>query len=184
MAIDTIDLELAGSCVDDGGSAIGMPQLCDAWFANQIFWLIVALVAIFLILTRIALPRISAVLAERSGTISNDLAAAEDLRRQATEAEAAYEQALSDARAEAQRISGEARAAIKADLDAAIAVADEKIGAKAAESEKQISEIRAGAAASVAQVARDVASEIVTALGGKADAATVNAAVDARVKGN
>lgn len=184
MATEPIDLELAGVCVNNLGNAIGMPQLCDAWFANQIFWLIVALVSIFLILTRIALPRVSAVLAERSGTISNDLAAAEDLKRQASEAEVAYEQALSDARAEAQRISGEARASIKADLDAAIAVADEKIGAKAVESEKQINEIRAGAAASVAEVARDVAAEIVKALGGNADTATVNAAVDARVKGN
>lgn len=184
MATEPYQQDLAGECVNNLGNAIGMPQLCDAWFANQIFWLIVALIAIFLILTKIALPRVSAVLAERSGTISNDLAAAEDLKLQAAEAETAYEKALNDARAEAQRISGEARAAIKADLDAAIAVADEKIAAKAAESEKAISEIRAGAADSVAQVARDVAAEIVKALGGKADAATVNAAVDARVKGN
>lgn len=173
----------ATACVLDG-SAVGMPQLCVDWFGNQIFWLVVAIVAIYLILTKIALPRISAVLAERSGTISNDLAAAEDLKRQAVEAEAAYEKALADARSEAQRISDEARAAIKQDLDAAIAKADEKIAAKSAESEKAISEIRAGASASVAEVARDVAGEIVKALGGKADAATVQAAVDARVKGN
>lgn len=181
---EPIELELAGECVNTLGSAIGMPQLCDAWFGNQIFWLIVTLVAIYLILTKIALPRISAVLAERSGTISNDLAAAEDLKRQAVEAEVAYEKALADARSEAQRISDEARAAIKADLDAAIAKADEKIAAKSAESEKAITDIRANAATTVAEVARDVVGDIVKALGGKADAATVNAAVDARVKGN
>ncbi|WP_179378876.1 F0F1 ATP synthase subunit B' [Jannaschia marina] len=181
---EPIEQELAGECVNSIGNAIGMPQLCDAWFGNQIFWLIVTLVVIYLVLTKIALPRISAVLAERSGTISNDLAAAEDLKRQAVEAEAAYEKALADARSEAQRISEEARASIKSDLDAAIARADEKIAAKSAESEKQIAEIRAGAMTSVAEVARDVAGEIVKALGGKADASAVNAAVDARVKGN
>lgn len=184
MALEPIEQELAGECVNAFGNAIGMPQLCDAWFGNQIFWLLVTLVAIYLILTKIALPRLSAVLAERSGTISNDLAAAEDLKRQAVDAEAAYDKALADARAEAQRISDATRADIKADLDAAIAKADEKIAAKSAESEKAIAEIREGAAASVAEVARDVAAEIVKALGGKADAATVNAAVDARVKGN
>lgn len=184
MATTPIEQEIAGECVNTLGNAIGMPQLCDVWFGNQIFWLLVTLVAIYLILTKIALPRLSAVLAERSGTISNDLAAAEDLKRQAVEAEAAYEKALADARVEAQRISDEARAAIKSDLDAAIAKADEKIAAKSAESEKAINEIRAGSAASVAEVARDVAAEIVKALGGKADAATVNAAVDSRVKGN
>ena len=184
MATEPIDLELAGLCVDGGGFAIGMPQLCTEWFGNQIFWLLVALVAIYFVLTKIALPRVGAVLAERAGTISNDLAAAEDLNRQAVDAEAGYDKALADARAEAQRISGEARAAIKADLDAAIAKADEKIAAKTAESEKQIGEIRDGAVASVSEVARDVAGEIVVALGGSADAAAIDSAVDARMKGN
>ncbi|UWQ18848.1 F0F1 ATP synthase subunit B' [Jannaschia sp. M317] len=184
MATEPIDLEVAGACVNSVGSAIGMPQLCDAWFGNQIFWLLVALAAIYFVLTKIALPRVSAVLAERSGTISNDLAAAEDLKRQAVKAEETYNQALADARAEAQRISAEARAAIQADLAAAIAKADEQIAAKTAESEAQIAEIRDGQAATVAEVARDVAAEIVTALGGAADQAAIDAAVDARVKGN
>ena len=184
MATEPITEELAGECVNAAGSAIGMPQLCDAWFGNQIFWLVVALVAIFLILTKIALPRVSAVLAERSGTISNDLAAAEDFKRQAVAAEETYNKALADARAEAQRIGNETRAAIKADLDAAIAKADEKIAAKSAESEKQIAEIRAGAMESVSEVARDVAAAIVEALGGKADASAIQSAVTARVKGN
>lgn len=181
---DPIDLEAAGICVNSLGNAIGMPQLCDSWFSNQIFWLILTLLAIFFILTKIVLPRMSAVLAERSGTISNDLAAAEDLKRQATDAEAAYDKALADARAEAQRISGEARAAIQKDLDAAIAKADAQIAERTAESEAQIAGIREGAAASVAEVARDVAGEIVRALGGTPDQATIDAAVDARVKGN
>ncbi|CUH40119.1 F-type ATPase subunit b' [Jannaschia seosinensis] len=180
--MEPIELEAAGMCVDSYGFAVGMPQLCADWFGNQIFWLLLALISIYLILTRLALPRMTAVLAERSGTISNDLAAAEDLRRQANEADAAYNKALSDARAEAQRISGEARDAIRADLDAAIAKADEKIAAKSAESEAQIAEIRAGAAASVAEVARDVTGDIVAALGGKVDQTKIDAAVDARVK--
>jgi F-type H+-transporting ATPase subunit b len=171
-------LELAGLCVDGAGNAIGMPQLCTEWFPNLVFWLLVALVATYFVLTRMALPRLGAVLAERSGTISNDLAAAEDLKRQAEASEAAYEKALADARAEAQRISGEARAAIQADLDAAIAKADERIGARTAEAEAQIADIRAGAAQSVAEVARDVAGEIVGALGAKAEQADIDAAVD------
>ncbi|MEM9796897.1 MAG: F0F1 ATP synthase subunit B' [Pseudomonadota bacterium] len=176
--------ETATACVNNLGYAIGMPQLCDDWFANQIFWLLVALVAIFLILTRVALPRMAAVLAERSGTISNDLAAAEDLRNQAAEAEAAYEKALADARAEAQRISQEAREAIRGDLDAAIAEADAKIAERTAESETQIAEIRDGAAQSVEVVAKDVAAEIVSALGGTVDQGAIDSAVDTRVKGN
>jgi F-type H+-transporting ATPase subunit b len=171
----------AADAAHGGGSA--MPQLDFSTFSNQIFWLVVTLVVIYLILSRVALPRIAAVLAERQGTITNDIAAAEDLKAKAVEAENAYNKALADARAEAQRIAAEARAEIQADLDDAIAKADADIAAKAAESEKAIAEIKAGALESVQAVAGDTAAEIVAALGGKADADAIAAAVAERMKG-
>lgn len=165
-------------------AAPGMPQLDFSTFPNQIFWLVVTLVVIYLVLSRIALPRISAVLAERQGTITNDLAAAEDLKRQATEAEEAYNKALADARAEAQEIIAATRAEIQAELDEATAHADAEIAAKASESEARIGEIRAGALQSVEEVARDTAVEIVGALSsGAADASAVEAAVAERMRG-
>lgn len=164
-------------------AAPGMPQLDFSTWGNQIFWLVLALIAIYLILSRVALPRIGAVLAERSGTITNDLAAAEGLKAKALEAEEVYTKALADARAEAQRIVEEAKAEIKSDLDVAIAKADAEIAAKAAESEKAIADIRASALENVTSVAQDTAAEIVTAMGGKADAKAITAAVADRVKG-
>ncbi|MEP4196577.1 MAG: F0F1 ATP synthase subunit B' [Aliishimia sp.] len=161
----------------------GMPQLDVSTFGNQIFWLIVALVAIYLVLSRIALPRIAAILAERQGTITNAIAAAEDLKAKALQAEEAYNKALADARSEAQAIAVQTRAVIQADLDDAIAKADAEIGAKTAESEAAIAEIRAGAMDSVKEVAKDTAKEIVAAMGGKADAKTVTAAISAQMKG-
>lgn len=165
------------------GSAPGMPQLDFSHWGNQIFWLVITLVVIYLVLSKVALPRIAAILAERQGTITNDIAAAEDLKVKAQEAEAAYDKALLDARSEAHRIVAEAKVEIQKDLDAAIAKADAEISAKAAESEKAIGEIRAGAAEAVQQVARDTAQEIVAAMGGTADAGAVTAAVDSRLKG-
>ncbi len=163
----------------------GMPQLDFGTFPNQIFWLIVALVAIYFILSRVALPRIAAVLAERQGTLTNDLAAAEDLKRQAVEAEEAYNKALADARTEAHKIADEARAEIQAELNDAIAKADAEIAAKAAESEARIAEIQAGAMDSVEEVARDVAADIVGAVapGQKIDADALAQAVSNRVRG-
>lgn len=178
-----ISLEEAGTCVDASGSAIGMPQLCFDWFPNQMFWLVVTLVVIFLVLSRVALPEIGGILAERAGTITNDIAAAEDLKAKAVEAEEAYNKALADARSEAQRIVAEAKAEIQADLDVAIARADDEISEKSAESEQAIAEIRAGALDSVKEVAADTAKEIVAVMGGQADAKAITAAVTARTKG-
>jgi len=161
----------------------GMPQLDFSTFGNQIFWLVVTLVVIYLILSRVALPRIAGVLAERSGTISNDLAAAEELKANAVAAEEAYNQALSDARAEAAKIVASTKADMKAELDAAIAKADAEISQKTAESEKVISEIRATALESVEEVAKSTAMALVSALGGKEDAKTIDAAVSNEMKG-
>lgn len=183
MATETKGTEAVSSCLDAGGSALGMPQLCFDWWGNQIFWLVITLLVIFFVLSRIALPRIASVLAERQGTITNDIAAAEDLKRKAEEAEAAYEKALADARAEAQSIAAKTRDEIKADLADAMAKADAEISAKAAESEKAIAEIRASAMSNVEVVAKDTAEAIVAALGGKSDAAAVAAAVSNRMKG-
>ncbi len=175
--------QAVSACVDSYGSALGMPQLCGEWFGNQIFWLVITLVAIYFLLSRIALPRIAAILAERQGMITNAIANAEDFKARAALAEEAYNKALADARAEAQSIAAETRAQIQAELDKAIAKADEEIAAKAAESEKAIAAIHASAMANVNIVAQDAAASIVAALGSKADDKAVTAAVEARMKG-
>ncbi|GAA6188951.1 F0F1 ATP synthase subunit B' [Litorivita sp. NS0012-18] len=164
-------------------AAPGMPQLDFTTFSNQIFWLLVALVVIYIILSRFALPRIAAVLAERQGTITNDIAAAEELKAKAVEAEAAYNQALADARVDASNIIAATKVEIQAELDKAIAKADTEIAAKTAEGEKAIAEIRASATDAVKAVSKDVAKDLIASMGAKADAKTVTAAVTARMKG-
>lgn len=168
---------------EPNGNAPGMPQLDFSTFPNQILWLVVTLVVIYLILSRVALPRIGSVLAERAGTISNDIAAAETYKQQAAEAEAAYNRALEDARAAAHKVIEQARADIQADLDAAIAKADAEIAARAAESEQKIAAIRESATEAVSKVAEEAAQEILTAFGVKADAKAVSTAVAERLKG-
>ena len=172
----------AGHAADAGASG-GMPQLDFSTFPNQIFWLVVALVVLYFILSRVAMPRIGSVLAERAGTITNDIAAAETYRQHAAEAEAAYHKALDDARAAAARVVDEARAEIQKDLDVAIAKADAEIAARTAESARRISEIRESTMDAVAVVAKDATKEILSSFGVKADARSVTSAVNARLKG-
>jgi F-type H+-transporting ATPase subunit b len=161
---------------------VGMPQLDFATFPNQIFWLVVTLVVIYLILDRVALPRIAAVLAERRGAITNDIARAEALKLQAEEAEVAYQKALADARNEAQRIVDKAKAEMQEQLDIALQKADAEIAARTAESERRLAEIRDNAAAAVEVVARDTAVAVLEAMGTTADAQAVDSAVAERLR--
>lgn len=167
----------------DAAASAGMPQLDFTTFGNQIFWLLVALVLIYLILSRVAIPRISRILGDRQGLMTADLAAAEDFKRKARDAEAAYEKALTDARSEAGKIVAANKAEIDTELKAAITKADAEISARASESERRIGEIRQSAATDSRTVAEDVAAELVRAFGANADQAAVSAAVDARIKG-
>lgn len=180
MATKTTD---AAGHAAEAASASGMPQLDFSSWGNQIFWLLVTLVVIYFVLSRIALPRIAAVLAERQGTITNDIAAAEELKAKAVEAEEAYNKALADAKAEAANIVAAAKAEIQADLNAATEKADAEIAAKAAESEKAIADIRAGALESIKDVANATTAELVSTLGGNSEDADVAKAVDAQMKG-
>lgn len=183
MATETHGAEAVAHGAEGAEHATGLPQLDFSTFPNQIFWLVVALVVIYLILDRVALPRIASVLAERQGTITNDIAAAEELKQKAAEAEAAYEKALSDARAEAHRIAEETKAEIDAELAVAMARADEEIAERTSESEARIAEIREGAAEAVRIVAKDTARAVVGALGLEVDESKLDAAVEKRVEG-
>jgi F-type H+-transporting ATPase subunit b len=160
----------------------GLPQLDFATFPSQIFWLAVTCFVLFQLMNKIALPRIASVLEERADAIADDLDRAEQFKRKAGEAEAAYQQALADARTMAQGIVAETRAAIQKDVDAAMAKADAEISARAGESEKRIREIRDSAIAAVAEVANDTAVAIIDrVMPDVMDAAAIKAAVQSRL---
>ena len=165
-------------------AATGMPQLDFSTFPNQIFWLVVTMVALYYIVSRVAVPRIGGVIEDRHEVISNDLETAAELRHKAELAEEAYNRALAEARAEAQRIAAETKAEIQKELAAATAKADAEIAARAAESETRIAEVRESATQSVGEVARDTALAVVDALMPEAaDEGAVNAAVASAMKG-
>ena len=167
-----------------GAASGGMPQLDFATFPSQIFWLIVSLVALYYILSRVALPRIAGVIEERHDAIEDDLDRAAEFKRRAAEAEQAYEKALAEAKREANEIAAKARAEVQKDLDAAIAKADAEIAAKTSESEKRIGEIRDNALASIESVAVETAEALVAALAPEAkDKKAVKSAVSDRLPG-
>lgn len=167
---------------DDAANGVGMPQLDLSTFSNQIFWLIVTLFVLYYVMSRIALPRVAAVLADRRGTITSDISAAEEFKLKAQAAEEAYHKAKADARAEANRIVEAAKADMQAKLDVQIAKADAEIAARTAESERRIKEIRDSAMDMVSDVSKEATKDILASFGAKADARSVNAAVSARLK--
>lgn len=174
MAVDVV-------VVEEG--AVGMPQLDPAIYPNLVFWLVLSLVALYLILTRVAVPRIGNVLLERNEAISNDLEQAATFKRRAEEAEASYNAALARAREQSNKIAAETKAQINKELATLMAKADAEIAAKSAESSARIAEVQESALQSISEVARETAPAIVAALMPEAaDRGALDAAIDARLR--
>jgi len=161
-----------------------MPQLEQIdTFISQLFWLLVTFVPLYLILWKIALPRISATLESRQQRIDNDLSRADDLAEQAEEVLSAYEARLAEARSKAQEELHSAASQAAAEAEKRNAAMTEKMASEAEAARSRIAEARNTAISSVSDVARDLAAEITERLAGvHPDEASVATAIDAALK--
>lgn len=167
--------EAAGEAAHKSG---GLPQLNSHDFAPQLIWLVVTFAILYLILSRVALPRVGEVLAERKARIARDIAAAAKLKSETDQALADYEKALSDARANASGIAKATRQSLSAELDSERAKVEGQLSAKLAEAEARIAATKEKAMASVNDIAADTAAAVVGRLIGQdVSAADVKAAL-------
>ena len=168
----------------DGGHKAPFPPFQKDTFASQLVSLLVAFVALYLIVSRIALPRVGGLLDERQNKIEGDLAAAQRLRDESDAALKAYESELASARSRAQAIGAETREKLNAASEAERKTLEERLSVKLAEAEKTIAATREAAMSKVRSIASDAAIAIVQRLTGVApDRRSVNKAVDTTLKG-
>jgi F-type H+-transporting ATPase subunit b len=149
-----------------GGAKAPFPPFNSDTYASQVIWLVIAFVALYVLLSRVALPRVAAIFAARSGKMKADLDAAERLRSESEAAIEAYEKALADARAKAQAIASATRADFAAKADARKKELETDLAKKLADAERQIETTKKTAMTNVRGIARDAASEIVKRLVG------------------
>jgi len=140
-------------------------------FPSQLAWLAVSFVLLYVLMSKVALPRIGSIFAERSQRIGDDLKAAERLKEQSDAAHAAYEKALADARARAQSIAGETRVQQASEAAATQKRLEAQLQERLAAAEQSISATRSAAMGNVRGIAADAASAIVERLIGKTPAA-------------
>jgi F-type H+-transporting ATPase subunit b len=169
----------------DGGHHGGaFPPFESSTFASQLVSLVIAFVALYIIVSRFALPKVGGMIEARQGAIEGDLAAAQKLKDQSDAALKAYEADLAAARSRAQAIGTETREKLNAAAEAERKALEGKLAVKLADAEKQIAATRTAAMSNVRAIAADAAGAIVQQLTGSApDAGAVKSAVDASLKG-
>src|SRR6201986_4884419 len=128
----------------EGGQHGGatFPPVDSSTFASQLVSLVVFFVALYLIVSRIALPRVGAVIDARQNRIEGDLAEAQKLKDASDAALKAYEADLAAARSKAQAIGTETREKLNAASETERRSLEDKLAAKLAEAEKTIAATR------------------------------------------
>ena len=148
----------------------GFPPFQKETFASQFLWLALTFVALYLLMSRIALPRIASILDLRRQHIDDHLAEAARFKTASDEAIAVYEKALADARNRAQALANETREKQAADAEAARKALDAKLNVRIAEAEKSIGQRKSAALSNVQGIATEAAAAIVQRLIGSAPA--------------
>ncbi len=161
-----------------------MPQLNVASYLPQVVWLVICFVALYFLMSRLALPRIAAVLEERTRRREDDLGRAEELEAQAEAAAKAYEQVLAEARGSAHdRLTASAEEA-KARTEAAINERVRKLAGDIASAEAAIGVAKEAALHQATDIAAEAARLAAAKLAGlEVSAAAAAAAAEAARKG-
>src|SRR4051794_16519435 len=168
----------------DGGHKAPFPPFQKDTFASQLVSLLIAFVALYLIVSRIALPRVGGVIDARQNAIEGDLAAAQKLKDDSDNALKAYESELAAARSRAQAIGAETREKLNAAAEAQRKRLEDQLALKLADAEKTIAATRRGAMSNVRGIAAEAASAIVQRLTGMVpEGNALGSAVDASLKG-
>src|SRR6266704_1405928 len=167
----------------EGGHGGGFPPFESSTYASQLVSLAIFFVVLYVIVSKLALPRVGGAIEARQNKIEGDLAEAQKLKDQSDAALKAYEGELASARARAHAISAETREKLNAASEAERKTLEERLTHKLIQAEKTIAATREAAMSNVRGIAAEAAAAIVQRLtGGPPDGKTAQRAVDASLK--
>ncbi len=159
-----------------------MPQLNMGDYLPQLVWLVITFVILFLIMWKLALPRVASVLETRKEKIDSDLEGANSMKREAEKVLAAYEASLSEARASAQTTIAERLQEMAAAAGERKTAFEAKLAEQTAADEARVAAARDQAMANIRDVAAGAAQAATARLiGVDVDKTALDAAIDAEM---
>ena len=146
----------------DTAEKAGIPQLDFTAFPNQIFWLAIFGLAIYLVVSRLAKPRIGDIIEQRERRIQNALDAAEQSRTSVSGLEKEIVELLDKAKGEAESTSAATRNEILQLQNQAMEKVREQITEETRQAESRLHDLRSASGVMVDEIARSTAAEIIT----------------------
>ena len=163
----------------------GMPQLNPEFWISQIFWLTLTFGILYVVLSKLILPKISANLELRKSQIQENIEAAEKQRQNREAKLKEYEDIILKSKLEAQNIFKEAKEKVLKDINAKKETLDKQIDEEIKKAEQEISLLKKGAPLKINKIAIDTSSELVKKLiGAEVNNSSISAIVDDLSKKN
>ena len=157
----------------------GMPQLNPEFWISQIFWLTLTFGILYIVLSKLILPKISDNLESRKSQILENIEAAEKQRQNSEEKLKEYEEIVSKSKMEAKNIFNQAREKALKDISAKKDVLDKQIDDEIGKAEQEIKELQKGAADKINKIAIETSSELIQKLiGAEVNNSSISAIVD------
>ena len=163
----------------------GMPQLNPEFWVSQIFWLTITFGILYVVLSKLILPKISANLESRKSQISDNIEAADKQREESETKLKEYEEIITKSKIEAKNIFNQAREKALKDINAKKDVLDEQIDEEIKKAENEINELKKDAPIKINKIAIETASELTQKLiGAEVNNSSISAIVDDLSKRN
>ena len=157
----------------------GMPQLNPEFWISQIFWLTLTFGILYLVLSKLILPKISANLDTRKSQILENIEAAEKQREDSEMKLKEYEEIISKSKLEAKTIFNQAREKALKDINAKKEVLEGQIDEEISKAEEEIKTLRNGAPDKINKIAIETSSELIQKLiGAEVNNSSISTIVD------
>jgi F-type H+-transporting ATPase subunit b len=157
----------------------GMPQLNPEFWVSQIFWLILTFGILYIVLSKLILPKISNNLETRKSQILENIEAAEKQREDSETKLKEYEEIISKSKLEAKNIFNQAREKALKDINAKREVLDKQIDEEISKAEEEINTLRKSAPEKINTIAIKASSDLIQKLiGAEVNNSSISAIVD------
>tara|TARA_B100001057_G_scaffold300759_1_gene300949 strand:- start:1070 stop:1660 length:591 start_codon:yes stop_codon:yes gene_type:complete len=138
----------------------GMPQLNPEFWVSQIFWLTITFGILYVVLSKLILPKISANLEFRKSQISDNIEAADKQREESEIKLKEYQDIVTKSKIEAKNIFNQLREKALKDINAKKNILDKQIDEEIEKVEIEINQLRKDAPAKINKIAVETASEL------------------------
>ena len=157
----------------------GMPQLNPEFWISQIFWLIITFGILYIVLSKLILPKISSNLELRKSQISDNIEAADRQREDSETKLKEYDEVISKSKTEAKNIFSQVREKTLKDINAKREVLDKQIDEEVKKVEEEINALRLEAPTKINKIAIEASSEVIQKLiGAEVNNSSISAIVD------